>query len=180
MRSPPWGLKLLGLHASIPLLKTIRKHLSTLLATFFYVGLSPKAPGTLGSLAALPFAYFLWLLPPIQAWMLFLVCLALGIWSAGEVVRRTRLEDNQCIVIDEVLGVFLTTSLISLRHFSLSPKQTFVFYASAFFLFRLFDIWKPGPVRWIDRKVKGGFGVVLDDLAAALLALILLAIGFQP
>lgn len=132
-------------------------------ATFFYSGLLPKMPGTWGSLAALPFAWFLWLLPLPLAWTLFVAATALGIWAAGSYCRSTGRADDQRIVIDEVLGIFLTASV---------APHTPLAYAFVFFFFRLFDIWKPFPVRWIDRKVKGGLGVVADDLAAALWAVL--------
>lgn len=131
------------------------------IATFFFVGRSPKAPGTCGSLAALPFAWFLWQLPPAYSWTIFCVVFALGVWGASVVISRTQTQDHQSIVIDEVLGIFLTTSVAS---------QIWWHYAIAFALFRIFDIWKPWPVSWVDREWKGAWGAVMDDVVAAMIA----------
>lgn len=132
-----------------------------LIATFFFVGRLPKAPGTFGSLAALPFAWFLWQLPAPWAWLIFVATYLLGVWAASSVVRRSGQQDHQSIVLDEVCGIFLVSSI---------APHDYGWYALAFLLFRLFDIWKPGPVGWVDRRVKGGHGAMLDDLVAALLA----------
>ena len=130
----------------------------TILATFFYSGLLPKMPGTWGSLAALPFAWFLWLLPPAYAWSIFFLSTIIGIWAAHQYVLKTKTDDNQQIVVDEALGIFLTASI---------AHHTWIHYLAVFLFFRLFDIWKPWPVNWCDEKIKGGLGVVLDDIAAA-------------
>jgi phosphatidylglycerophosphatase A len=139
------------------------QHIATLIATFFYTGRLPKMPGTWGSLAALPCAWYLWSLAPEWAWPIFALSVAIGIWAAHKYVRFTGKEDNQEIVIDEVLGIFVTAIL---------AKHTLAHYAAVFVLFRLFDIWKPFPVRWFDDNVHGGLGVVLDDLVAGLWALL--------
>lgn len=130
-------------------------------ATFFAVGLLPRAPGTWGSLAALPFAWLLWSLPIGVACMLLAALVLLGTWAASTYDAANGGHDTQAIVIDEVLGIFITTAVAEPR---LGP------WICAFVLFRFFDIAKPGPIRWIDRKVQGGFGVLADDLAAGLLA----------
>lgn len=135
--------------------------LSEFVATFFYVGRSPKAPGTMGSLAALPFAWWLWLQPSAVAWVLVIVTFLVGCWASSAVIRRTGTQDHQSIVIDEVVGIFLTTSIAA---------HLWWHYLLAFVLFRIFDIWKPLPVGLVDKNVKGGFGTMLDDAVAALFA----------
>ena len=135
------------------------------ISTFFYVGLLSKMPGTWGSLTALPFAWFLWQLS--SAWIIFFLSFLLAVWSAGRYCGQTKKHDNQQIVIDEVLGIFLTTAIV---------PHTYLFYFLAFVLFRFFDIVKPPPVRWVDRNVQGGFGVVADDLVAAFWAMLILKI----
>jgi phosphatidylglycerophosphatase A len=135
--------------------------LSEVIATFFFVGRSPKAPGTCGSLAALPFAWFLWKLPLPLAWASVLVVFILGSLAASHVIRRTGIPDHQTIVIDEVIGIFLVTSVAA---------HLWWHYALAFFLFRIFDIWKPWPVHWVDANVKSGLGTMLDDVVAAMMA----------
>lgn len=131
------------------------------LTTFFYVGLSPIAPGTMGSLAALPFAWALWSLDPNIAWCIVALGFCLGALASNVVIAFLNLEDPQIIVLDEVIGVFITTAFAS---------RTYMQFALAFALFRLFDIWKPFPIRWFDRNWKGGMGTMIDDLVAALCA----------
>lgn len=132
-----------------------------LIATFFFVGRSPKAPGTCGSLAALPFAWYLWQLPVNGAWGIIAGTFLAGSWAASRVIARTGVADHQSIVIDEVIGIFLVTSVAA---------HLWWHYALAFSLFRIFDIWKPWPVRWVDRNWKTGVGAILDDMIAALMA----------
>ncbi|MGE3262587.1 MAG: phosphatidylglycerophosphatase A [Bacteriovoracia bacterium] len=135
--------------------------LSELVATFFYVGRSPKAPGTMGSLVALPFAWYLWMLPVEMAWPIVIAVFLLGCWAASGVIRRTGTQDHQSVVIDEVVGIFLTTSIAA---------HLWWHYLLAFLLFRIFDIWKPFPVGLVDKNIKGGFGTMLDDVVAAMFA----------
>ena len=131
-----------------------------LLATWFGVGYLPKAPGTWGSLAALPFA---WLIA-VQAGSIGLIVASLlvftiGIWSSNVFINLSGHQDPSAVVIDEVAGMWMTLALIP-------PDITL--YAIGFVLFRIVDIFKPWPAGWADRTVKGGFGVMLDDVLAAL------------
>lgn len=132
-----------------------------LVATFFFVGRIRFMPGTCGSLAALPFAWFLWTLPRPLAWALVAATFLVGIWAAKQVIARTGTHDHQSIVVDEAVGIFLVTSI---------APHAYLWYAVAFLLFRIFDIWKPWPIRWVDRKWKGGIGTMMDDVVAAMLA----------
>lgn len=132
----------------------------TLAVTWFGSGLSPKAPGTMGTLAALPFAYFIH--STMGGIALFGASLALFFtgWAlADEYIKRYGGSDPQEIVIDEVAGVFLLLSVMS---------PNLISYAVGFALFRYFDIYKPWPVSWADKWVKGGLGVMLDDMLAGL------------
>jgi len=151
-------------------------HPATVLATWFGVGLIPVAPGTWGSLAALPFAWVireLWGVPGLT--LALPIVLISGCWAAGAFARASSGGDPGAVVIDEVAGQWLVLLAAPLDPFA---------WALAFVLFRIFDIWKPWPVRWVDRHVEGGFGIMLDDIAAAGYALIalsaLLAIGAVP
>ena len=137
------------------------------LATWFGAGLLPKAPGTWGSLAALPFAWLilhfgglLWLALGIV--LVFLV----GWWASEVYVRGTGQADPGVIVIDEVAGQWI----------ALLPAATSIWWhwVIGFALFRFFDIVKPWPVGWADRRVKGGFGVMIDDVIAGIYAGVLL------
>ena len=130
-------------------------------ATFFYTGKSPKAPGTCGSLAALPLAWWAWTLGPVWGWAITAVIFVTGTVAARAVIKRTGNTDHQSIVIDEVVGILITTSVAQLVWWQ---------FGLAFLFFRLFDIWKPWPVSVIDRKWKSALGTMMDDVAAAVLA----------
>jgi phosphatidylglycerophosphatase A len=127
----------------------------------FGAGLAPRAPGTCGALLGLPLAAALtWL--PVPAAALVLAALgALGVWCCGRTGRRLGVSDHPAIVWDEVVGMALTLLAVPL---------TWPQYLLGFALFRLFDIVKPWPVGALDRQVGGGLGVMLDDIAAGVLA----------
>ncbi len=139
---------------------------ASLLATWFGSGLLPWAPGTWGSLAALPFA---WVIAhyfgtgglAIATMAVFFV----GWWASGAMSRATGIKDAGSIVIDEVAGQWLTLTAAPLDPLA---------YGLGFLLFRLFDITKPWPVRWADRRLPGGFGIMADDILAGLYAAIAL------
>jgi phosphatidylglycerophosphatase A len=133
----------------------------TLIATSLGSGLLPLAPGTMGTLTAIPLAWALAKLAPIWFWVATIVVSAIGTAAASAFQRANGTDDDQRIVIDEVAGYLVTLLVV--------PK-TLATLLLAFFLFRLFDIWKPFPVRLIDQKVGGGFGVMADDLAAGVYA----------
>lgn len=143
-------------------------HPAALLATWFGSGLLPKAPGTWGSLAALPFA---WGLGLAGGWPLLLagslVCFVVGWWAVAVYVRRTGADDPSEVVIDEVAGQWLVLAA--------APPEP-LFYMTGFALFRLLDITKPWPAGWADRHVHGGIGVMLDDMLAAVYGAALVAL----
>ncbi len=135
-----------------------------LLATWFGSGYLPRVPGTWGSAAALPFAWVIaaWGGPSALAAAAVLT-FAVGIWCAGAYIARSGVLDPGPVVIDEVAGQWLTllpaAAALEIWH-----------VAAGFALFRLFDIWKPWPVSWADREIKGGLGVMLDDVIAGIMA----------
>jgi phosphatidylglycerophosphatase A len=132
---------------------------AVVIATWFGAGRMPFASGTWGSAAALPFAYVLLRLGgPLALGAAALVLFALGIWASGVYCREAGIGDPGAIVIDEVVGQFLTLTVTTA-----AP----LWFAIGFFLFRLFDVVKPWPASWADREVKGGLGVMLDDVFAA-------------
>jgi phosphatidylglycerophosphatase A len=140
-----------------------------LFVTWFGSGWLPWAPGTWGSLAALPVA---WLIltygGPGSLALASLALFGAGWWAANIVARDAREKDPRWIVVDEVVGQWLTL---------LAAPQSLLGYAVGFLLFRLFDIWKPWPIGWADRKLEGGFGIMADDVLAAIYAVAVLMIG---
>jgi len=136
--------------------------LATWLATWFGAGRLPWAPGTWGSLAALPLA---WLLLALGGPWLLLIAAALvfvlGLWASDRYMKAVGLHDPGAIVIDEVAGQWLTLAI--------APLDPLAFLLG-FVLFRVADVLKPWPANWLDRRVGGAFGVMIDDVAAAVYA----------
>jgi phosphatidylglycerophosphatase A len=145
---------------------------ATLIGTVAGVGYLRPAPGTWGSLAALPLAYGLHLLGgfPLLALATIVICIA-GYWATAEMTRGQANHDPSEIVIDEVAGQWLAIWAISYPAWAhdIAISALWPGWVAAFALFRLFDIWKPGPVGWADRKT-GPMGVMLDDVIAGILA----------
>lgn len=140
------------------------------LATWFGSGEIRPASGTWGSLAALPFAFGLaWLGGPMLLLAASAAITGIGIYVSKRYSEATNSHDSGRIVIDEVAGQWLALVVAPLN-----PAA----YAAGFVLFRLFDIVKPWPASWIDKRLGGGSGIVLDDVVAGLYAAIVLtAIG---
>ena len=143
-------------------------------ATWFGSGLSPQSPGTVGSIAALPVCYALLYAGPTAGPIALTACAIvltlLGIVASGRVAKALNSTDPQIVVIDEVAGMCLTTAFAPMNW-----KGPIV----ALILFRLFDITKPQPCRWIERHLPPGPGIMLDDTVAACFAgIVLLAIRY--
>jgi phosphatidylglycerophosphatase A len=145
--------------------------LALAVATVLGAGLSPLAPGTVGAALALPvFVLFSPLPGPLLA-LTWVALLCLGIWAADVAEGVFGRADDGRIVIDEVVGQLLTLAPLLAVEGALSP----LWLVTGFVAFRVFDIWKPGPVRLVERRVHGGLGVMLDDVAAGALGAALLA-----
>jgi phosphatidylglycerophosphatase A len=143
------------------------------IATWFGAGYVPKAPGTAGSLAAIAVAWVVHHFTGLQwgsfAYMAMLL-LPVAVWSANVVARTSGVEDPQIVVVDEVVGQWLTLAGAA----ALNWKS----WLAAFVLFRLFDMWKPFPIRRMER-LPGGLGIVADDaLAGVYGALVMFAAGW--
>jgi phosphatidylglycerophosphatase A len=147
--------------------------LALLIATWFGCGYAPKGPGTAGSVAALAIAWLLNTYAGVSAvglaWLAVLLAIP-GIWAADVVARSSGTTDPQIVVVDEVVGQWMTLAGATV----LNWKS----WLLALALFRLFDIWKPPPVRQLER-LPGGLGIVADDAMAGVYgALVLFAAGW--
>ena len=135
-------------------------HPASLIATVFGTGLVPVASGTAGSAVAVPAAALIyWAGGPSSLFLATVVVFAVGCWASTVYVVRTDTEDPGAIVIDEVAGQWLVLAVAPLNVW---------YFLLGFALFRVFDIVKPWPVSWADRKIKGGLGVMLDDILAGI------------
>jgi phosphatidylglycerophosphatase A len=137
----------------------VRK-LAIVLATFFGAGYSPVAPGTAGSLAAIAIAIAL-RLPPWQYAILAAALFLPAVWAADVTARTLKKKDPGLVVVDEVIGQWIALAG--------APALTWRAYLAAFILFRLFDIWKPPPVRQLE-ALPGGWGINADDVMAGIYA----------
>lgn len=147
--------------ANNPSLKALLRSPVLLLAFGFGSGLSPKAPGTMGTIAAIP----LWLLLVQLSQPVYLVLILLsgvvGIYICGAAAERLGVHDHGGIVWDEFVGFWVAMAFL--------PSDC-VSIALGFVLFRLFDILKPGPISWLDKNMSGGLGIMIDDILAGVAA----------
>jgi len=156
-------------------------NLNKMLLTFFGSGLAPVAPGTVGTLAAMPIGLAVIFYAGVNS--LTTVVIVFSIISVFEINRYEKAggpHDDKSIVIDEAIGVWLTMA-ITYGGLSLWQNEYSLYVAGvlSFLSFRLFDIWKPSTIGYIDKKVKGGLGVVLDDLLAGFAAGVLNLLIFK-
>ncbi|WP_028109892.1 phosphatidylglycerophosphatase A family protein [Ferrimonas futtsuensis] len=127
------------------------------------LGLAPKAPGTFGTLAAFPFYWVM------QDWSLFpylmtlILFSAVGIYLCGKTAEDMGEHDHPAIVWDEVVGMLITL---------IAAPAGWIWLVIGFALFRLFDIWKPWPIRFFDKQMEGGLGIMMDDILAGIFALV--------
>jgi phosphatidylglycerophosphatase A len=144
--------------------------IARVIATWFGCGYSPHAPGTVGSGAAILIAWALRnYATPFEIGLLGVLLAIPGIWAAGVTAREIKSKDPQIVVVDEVVGQWIT--------FAGATAINWHSFVLAFALFRIFDIWKPAPVRQLER-LPGGFGIVADDAMAGIYgALVLFAAG---
>ncbi|MFN4289984.1 MAG: phosphatidylglycerophosphatase A [Permianibacter sp.] len=147
------------------------RHFWHWLAVGFGSGLAPKAPGTFGTLAALPLVVLAWAsLPPLVYVLLTLPLFALGCSACNRTARDFGVKDPGAIVIDEWVGLWAGAWWLPFHWLNV---------LLLFVLFRLFDIAKPWPVSWADRRGEGGIGIMLDDLLAGLMACAVLHLGWR-
>lgn len=144
-------------------------HPANFFALGFGAGLAPKAPGTVGSLVALP----LFLVMPKENFYFYagivIVLFLFGLWCCERCANWLEEHDHPAIVWDEIVGMLVTLFLAPPGWWSL---------LAAFLLFRFFDVLKPWPIRWFDTRVDGGLGIMIDDVIAGLIALAVLQSGW--
>jgi len=153
--------------------------MTRLIATFLYVGHLRPAPGTWGSLAALPIAWALHVLGgPVLLALAALVAFASGWWATTLETKGKENNDPSEIVIDEVAGQWLALLPVSVgaAHAGVTITALWPGWVVAFVAFRLFDIWKPGPIGWADRR-GDALGVMLDDILAGVAAALCVILG---
>ncbi len=129
------------------------------IATYCYIGLLPKMPGTWGSIFAVPLAWVLYKLGNTPYWVAFIFTTLIGIWASKVYSESVRNEDPDEVVIDEVAGI-LTVFLF--------VKPTPLMLVLGLVLFRVIDILKPPPIRWFE-KIPHGVGIMIDDILAGIL-----------
>ena len=137
------------------------------LAFGFGAGLSPKAPGTMGTLVAVPLFLLLAYLPVYAYLALITAAFLVGIYLCGRTASDLGVHDHGGIVWDEFVGYWITMILVPV---------TWYWVLAGFVLFRVFDILKPFPIGWLDKKVGGGLGIMIDDVLAGVYALICLQV----
>jgi len=131
------------------------------LAFGFGSGAAPVAPGTFGTLVAIPIYLLMRDLPPLIYALAVLAFFISGVWICGKTSHDIGVEDHGGIVWDEFTGYLVTMFM---------APAGWVWVVAGFILFRLFDIWKPWPIKALDQKVKGGFGIMIDDVLAGVFA----------
>lgn len=132
-----------------------------LLAFGFGAGALPKAPGTWGTLLAVPFYFLLQPMPWLLYAGLLVALFALGVWCSTIAARRLGVHDHPAIVWDEMVGYWTTM---------IAAPAGWIWVLIGFMLFRLFDIWKPWPIRATERRISGGLGIMIDDVIAGVFA----------
>lgn len=140
-----------------------------ILATAFYAGKSPIAPGTMGTIVAIPLVLLISLAGPINYMIITLLAVIFSIFISQAYENKVGTHDCQEIVIDEVVGFMVAMTWLPMTWTSL---------LAGFVLFRLLDALKPVPIRWVDQKIDGGLGVVADDVVAGLIANLILQVVY--
>lgn len=142
-------------------------HPAHFIALGYGAGLAPKAPGTFGTLAALPLFWLLLQASPSPIFLLIVTAGAflLGIWACAVTGKHLGVADHGSMVWDEIVAMWLVLVF--------TPYSA-IWWLAAFGLFRFFDILKPWPIRWFDKRLKNGFGVMFDDVLAAIYALLVI------
>ena len=125
-------------------------------------GLARFAPGTFGTLVAIPLYLLLAHLPPLPYALAVVAAFGAGVWLCETVSRDLGVHDHGGIVWDEFVGMWITLMAL--------PTLDWQWVAAGFVIFRIFDMWKPWPIRWFDRNIHGGMGIMVDDIVAGVIS----------
>ena len=128
----------------------------------FGSGLSPIVPGTMGSLAAIPFWYLMTFLPWQLYSLVVMLGICIGVYLCHQTAKDMGVHDHGSIVWDEFIGMWITLMAL--------PTNDWQWVAAGFVIFRILDMWKPWPIRWFDRNVHGGMGIMIDDIVAGVIS----------
>lgn len=131
----------------------------------FGSGLAPKAPGTFGTLAALPIYWLMQDLPLMTYLLITIFAFIVGIWICQQSANWLQKEDPSAVVWDEIVGYLVTM---------IAAPSGWQWILIGFVLFRLFDIWKPWPISYLDKNLHGGLGIMVDDVVAGIFSLIIM------
>jgi len=140
-----------------------------LLAFGFGSGLSPKAPGTMGTLAAIPLYLMMENMGLMAYITMLIVTFAIGIYLCDKTSKDMGVHDHGGIVWDEFVGYWITM---------LAAPEGWQWIVFGFVLFRFFDVIKPWPINWLDKHVHGGFGIMIDDVLAGVMALVVMQVSY--
>jgi phosphatidylglycerophosphatase A len=151
-------------------MKSFKKNLIVFAATGGWIGYAPAAPGTFGSLAALPLCWMLACLPTTIAIIVLFSLTGASIWISHAAEKMDGQDDPKHVVVDEICGMAIAL-------FALPYEPALV--AGGFAFFRIFDILKPFPIGWVDKKMSGGLGIMLDDILAGIFANLLIRMGMN-
>lgn len=150
-----------------PVPHSVWKKPSHFIAFGFGSGAIPFAPGTFGTLIAIPFYLAMQSLSYNAYLMLLIILIIASMWLCDKVTKEIGVQDHSGMCLDEIIGYLVTM---------LGAPHGFIWIVLGFLFFRLFDIWKPWPISYIDQHVHGGIGIILDDVLAGIYSLILLKI----
>jgi len=150
--------------------KLLFKNESTFIALGFGTGLVSFAPGTIGTLVAIPFFYFSQLLPQNYDYFFVITLFFIGVYVSNKTCTIMKVKDPSCIVIDEIVAFLALLILL---------KPTLFHMLLCFILFRIFDILKPFPINVLEKKFDGGFGIMIDDIAAAFYSALIMRIFYN-
>ena len=148
-------------------------NLSKIFVTFFYIGYSKYAPGTVGTFFSFFLLFFLNLLiHKIFFYLIFIICLLLSIYFITCYIKITNKNDPSEIIIDEFLGVFIIFFFVDyIKEFNI-----YILLILSFIFFRFFDILKPFPINWIDKKFNNAFGIICDDMVSGIYTILIILI----